>query len=701
MSKSSVGVPVNRGMDTARFFFDPTKASLIKNLVVSEDGTLKSMTGYTLYEPKHLWGTSPLNLGTVHAVFHGYFNGGDKEVLLLHAGRNLWCHWGAKKGWETLDLPRALRDDATMSHMSSFTQSGNGVIFSDGFGPPLYVDAQSRVTAFGFMEVPSTLDVTGPESSKQQDSANNGEGSEGYSWPGGLGTPGDRLNGERSHILRSKYKYAGVWEDFQGNYSAMSAASFTVAYGPKDSSPAIKTFVVNGNFANSSGIKVGGLTKAAATYIPDGVPDNVRYFHIVRTKDAVRNDPNVYYQVHKSPVVNCAYHDEKGDEDLVLEIPRCVPIPAFTASCTYAGSLVVVDGEFVRVSDPGFFGTFRQENYLRITADGRQGTAVFSVGGRLYAATESQLIDCTDLTNPVTLSTTIGVSGPKAWAYVPDGTGVVFVHRSGVYMLQPGAGPVKVSADIDLLWQNSVNHSLLNRTVAWYSPERSEVRIAVGSYGSVDNNLVLGYNAFGWRTYELGLNIRSVTVVDDLELVGGNDGQTFSTGQGTYTDHNLYVLEREYPGFDPVSREVVYETQYIAVDESAGVVQAQIPEILFQFAETTDTEAATIEVLVNFDSGIEHTETVRLFDVHGHGADNDLGSGDSRGESWGTAVYAQDNFGQRRMFWRRLTLDIKDVQRFKVRVRCSYPNQLELVSMLATFTNRSDLTARIPDVREV
>lgn len=700
------------GMSTLRFRATPDKADIIQNLVISEDGTLKAMTGPTLYEPREVFGTAtPLDLDRVHAIWHGYFNGGQKEALFIHAGNKLYCHWGAKKTWVPLmaasrsglvnsnGAPRPLSNDSET--VSGFIPFNNGVVFYDGKGPPLFINNQLYCDFLGFADIPSAPVVRGPESSDQGDAATDGEGTFGYSRWGGLGTPGDRLNGEDSHILKGSWSYKCQYESYQGDLSALSSVSADIQYGPKKAKAVSKSARVllkqswdgygGEGILASPGTTVKDLTKGTAVIVPDSVPLNTKFIRVLRTKDLRRNETD-YYMAWKVPSAGSVLHDWVFDSSLTIKAVDAYPIPSFSAACVFNGSLVILDKSDVRMSEPGFPGTFERSKRLTITAEGRQGTAVFSIGRSLFASTDTSIVDCTDFAQPITVSRTIGIAGPNCWCFVP-GSGIVFVSRQGVYSLsrttKGGSEINKLSGDIENMWRTKINNGKLRTSVIWYSRKHNELRIAVAKKGQTSNTLILAYSNGGWRKYDLGLEVNCFAYAGDLELVGGTDNRSMS---GNYTADDVYVLEKETKVYTPPARKVIYESDYEPIDESLGAVRGKVIDLYLCFAETHAAEIATVKLFSNYETDPDETFTARLDDVYGNDPE--------RKAAWDQSVLGTDRLQERRIVWRKVRAAIRDVQRFKFRVETTYPNGPELVAAMYEFNILAAAGAREPDIQD-
>jgi len=707
---SSIDRQIAFGMSTIRYRTTPGKASLLENMIVTDDGTLRSITGPTLYEPRHVFSKAPVALGTVHAIFHGYFNAGDKEILVIHAGTSLWSHEGAKKGWVELSIPRSLRDDSEKSAYSTFDKFGETLIFSDGVGPPIVIDASLRCMNLGFAMIPNAPSAKGPETATH--SKYNSEGTQGYSWPGGLGTPGGKLAGEIPNILKGSWSWCIRYQDFYGNYSALSQASAEVEYGPKKAQPVDNfrmKFIAMSAVAETTsvgrpatpgirnilrtGLKVKGLKRAAAIDIPKSVPNNCRRIQIGRTLDTERNE-NDFYLVASMGSEGGTFHDSRLDSSLTTVMKENWPVPVMTSFFVDNGRLIVASGPYIYLSDPGFAGTFNKENRLMLTADGKQSTAIFALNGKRYAATKTSITDVTDLTSPIVISTLIGISGPKAWTYLPGESGIVFVSEPGVFSLS-SQGLTKISdPDVNRFWLNEVNKVRLDSTVVWYSRKRQEVRIALTPTSDVTNKLILAYSALGWRTYRLGVAVSCFAYIEDMEAVGGNDGQSRN---GQYTSDDVYILERESALYAPPARQSIYESDYIPLDEALGFVRGKVLTMFFGFIESYSGSAATVEYEINYDTDIAETHSMRLDDAVGV----NIMEGGERRPSWGTFLIGTDNFHEKRKVYRKARIDLSNANRFKFTIKADYPFMLELVDYLFEFNVETIPGTRELDVTEV
>tara|TARA_R100000654_G_scaffold2744_8_gene10038 strand:- start:393 stop:2492 length:2100 start_codon:yes stop_codon:yes gene_type:complete len=689
------------GMSTVRYRTTPNKADLIENMVVTNDGTLCSMTGPTVYEPRHVFSKAPTDLGQVHSIFHGYFNGGEKEVLLAHAGSNLWYHVGAKKGWVALTTPRLLSNDTEKTVYSSFVKFADLIIFSDGSGPPIVINDYLTVTLLGFTQKPSSLAVKGPESTGQADNKDYGEGALGYSWPGGLGSSSRRLNGTTPHILKGTWRWCVRYQDFYGNYSPLSDRSAEIEYGPKDTQEfrvgELQVARIGGSDNKARPIQkvnttIKSLRRAAAITIPDDVPDNCKLIQIGRTKDTERNDSD-FYLVKSLGSSGGVFHDRRKDAGLTQKMTDNFPVPVIESMLVDNGRLMVLSGPYVYFSDPGFPGTYNIDNRLMITADGREGSALFSLQGKRYAATQYSIIDVTELTNPIVVTNLVGIAGPKSWTYLPGQTGIVFVSMSGVYSLS-GDGLSKLSDDINHFWDTEVNRVRLDFSIVWYSLKRKEVRIALAPAGDISNKLILAYSDLGWRTYRLSVSVNCFAYIDEMEAIGGNDGQS-RTGQ--YTAHDVYILEKESPVYTPPARQAIYESDYIPLDEALGFVRGKVLTMYFGFIETYADTGADVEYEINYDSGIAETHKIRLEDTVGV----DIMDGGTRRHSWGSILIGTDNFQEKRKVYRKARIDLTNANRFKFTVKCDYPVMLELVDYLFEFNVEAKPGNREVDVLEV
>lgn len=668
-------------------FLPQDLAETLLNIEIGPDRVLRSVTGPTLYEPKHLaaWSGGPADLGAPQAIHHTVVMG-SVELLLVAAGGNIYRHHEGKKGWQV--IAANIASDAQGQYPPQFLTAGDRVLFCDGRSAPLAIDVNYNVMPLGFTSIPSAPIVNGPKDPPHNVRDVRAMATSGYAMPGDLGTPGDRLSGNDSGTLRTSIAMHTVWESFQGDLSAPSPPSTVVTFGPLKAYPTSESS--SGNM-RGLGLEIGDLQRGIAARFSGSVPDHVRYVHAMQTPD-INNESATPRRAFTFSAAGGSIHTGKATADLGEPMKYTRPVPTFHCMVLFNGALFVAQGAQVFKSDGGFFGTFTEGHTAIPDSRGREVTALFAFDNRCLAFTAGSVTDVSDIGNPQTITTSAGCVGPKALCVVP-GVGLLFLGVNGFYLFD-GASVKPAQVGIERTMSRRINKSLMSRAVAWFDPESGDARVALPEIGSQYNKLVLCFNPVGgWREMRLGLHIADVTVTESarpLQLALGDD---FGTRSGQYTSVDVYVLDRESPTYTPVSRvsRLVSATfAFNATTTQAGRLQ----HILIGFIETSETASMTVKIRVDFADAYELSTTVPLVDVPGT---DEIEEGVGRTGAWDSVVV---NTGavvpRRRLAWRKFAANINNIRRFQIVLECAYPALMEIAMIVVDFTPADDDVARIP-----
>lgn len=696
-----------RGQASARYA-PAALADTILNMEVTADGTLRSVSGPTLYEPKHLtdWQPDPsavgnvTDFGTPYAVHHAMVFGGRAEMLLLAAGGRLYAHRQRDTPWSSIAL--GLRDDYSAQYPPQMVTFGDYVIYADGFTRPFIVDMNYRVMPLGFTEIPSPPEFDGPTDPPNQRRHSMASASEGYSFPGDLGTPGDKLSGKDSGVLRGKWKTCLVYEDALGNRSAPSLMSEAVFFGPLRAlplrGPSVNPFTGNlESLPNQLAKDIYDLQRGAAVRLPGGAPTHAMKALIYQTGDMRNTDPTprLAYTAHST---DGCLHGGWEDGDLGEPVRRNRPVPVFHCMVVHQGCLVVADDAMVYRSEPGFPGTFPEQNVVVADDRGRPVTALATFGDRCIAFTRSSIIDVTNMASPVVIARGPGCVGPSALAAVP-GFGLVFVGESAVYRYD-GAMLDVISTPIEKMLRTGINRTALSRAVMWYDPESKDIRIACAKISDPYNRLILCFRPdTGWRQLELGLHIADVAVTEGprpLQLAAGDD---FQSRGGEFTSPDVYVLDRETQVYTPNARVSLLRTVPMLFSKDM-LQKGRLIHLVVQFVETYQGQSATVRVRVNYEDAYRYdSQSLRLDDVFGNGA---TAAQSTREVSWDTvSVGTSSVVPRRRVAVRKLSFGFDDVKRFQIELETTYPTDLEVLSLHIGYTGKADEQMRVPSAGAV
>ena len=211
--RSAIGPFVLR-VQAGKLFAPSEFAQIIENFIPQEEGTLRSIWGPATYVPLKdpvpqqagvgdpietlapAVGTRPpaypstlpsVDLTGIeeqtpvygkinHGIFHCLLRNGQRDVLLLHTGEELWEFRGWKRNWRRLIAPDAtdnfgvkgtLIDDSKARFPTQFEPTGNGVVIVPQRRRAYFYDGQT-IAPLGFSEIPNAPTGIGPENSHEK-----------------------------------------------------------------------------------------------------------------------------------------------------------------------------------------------------------------------------------------------------------------------------------------------------------------------------------------------------------------------------------------------------------------------------------------------------------------------------------------------------------------------------------------------------
>ncbi len=123
----------------------------------------------------------PLYGAIQHGIFHCTLKNGERDVLLLHTGTELWEFRGWQRNWRQLlsdpesdhGIEDVLPDDTQPRFPTQFEATGNGIVIVPQDSRAYFYDGDT-IAPLGFSEKPSPPQARGPENSKsgpERDSA--------------------------------------------------------------------------------------------------------------------------------------------------------------------------------------------------------------------------------------------------------------------------------------------------------------------------------------------------------------------------------------------------------------------------------------------------------------------------------------------------------------------------------------------------
>ena len=116
--------------------------------------------------------TVPVYGKTQHGIYHVLLRNGERDVLLLHTGDELWEFRGWNRDWrQLLSNPASvhgrravLPDDTSVRFPTQFEATGNGIVIVPQGSQAYFYDGDS-ITPLGFSQVPGAPQPRGPQSS--------------------------------------------------------------------------------------------------------------------------------------------------------------------------------------------------------------------------------------------------------------------------------------------------------------------------------------------------------------------------------------------------------------------------------------------------------------------------------------------------------------------------------------------------------
>jgi len=170
-------------------------AQRVENMYLLEESTLHSIWGPTSYVPikagddagtRPTSRTQPVGVGvsddisnstprygfTQHGIFHCLLKRGERDVLLLHTGNELWEFTGWDRQWRKIISDPAgygtqgeLPDSYVADFPTQFEATGNGVVIVPQDGRAYFYDGEC-IAPLGFTETPAPPLGRGPDSTE-------------------------------------------------------------------------------------------------------------------------------------------------------------------------------------------------------------------------------------------------------------------------------------------------------------------------------------------------------------------------------------------------------------------------------------------------------------------------------------------------------------------------------------------------------
>lgn len=634
--------------------------------------TLATTVGPTIYEPDRPTTPDPaLVFGEMHGIFHTTLLGGQMDLLLVRSGTKLFRHAGWQRGWEEL-YTGLTSDTRGGAFPDQFVVVSDKVVWTNGIDQPLIIDAHGNATPLGFNIAPSPPSVYGPG----QFAATSFfyPNASGYSWRGDIGTPGDVLSGTQGAVLDGAWYYYAQFEDIYGNMSPPSPISNAAwirtvqadPYSPKAG-------------GETTGATIDDLTRQFFIRLTSTGPEHTVATHIFRTPDTRRASTKPRQLVRLAGREPSIFGDRHADSDLGDEMEMTVAVPTFRTMCVHEGRLVIAntpaDPGIVRISEPGFAGTFLADNFSYPDVHGADVIAVASHMGMLLAFTEGAVYDITPdpqtgtLTTGRTLIQGIGCTAPRSISALYNGF-LIFLGRDGFYSCDARGSIKLISDDIHKVLNYDMNTSKFRKAVSVVDPVSREYHCAVPIAGTPENRITFCYDGQNWRRHDFeSLSIDDITITEDYRQLVLFVGKTIGSVNPAW---NVFVKDRETANYEVPARTAYYRSGWFFGDET-GSTFLHVRTLYLGMLDSWNDKFT-----IRFYRNNSWKPVIEMTDVLAIGVDDDS---DVVRDVAGSAIIGQARVHEPRLFWRMVPVGLENAYSWAFEIEAAYPTRLNLASV--------------------
>ena len=685
----------------------------IENFEQTTDGTLRTITGPCPYEiNREGHPTNPGNPYTfgpnlpLYGIFQASLLGGAADLLVVRAGEKLFMHKGWEQGFQriegNLSAPTALtcRYAAEPTYPDSFVVMNETIIWSNGIDKPRIIDHHGNVETLGFDETPASLFVEGPQSVAAAQREEQYPNSDGYSWPGRIGTPGDLLAIDGGGLMSGEWLYYAQYEDRFGNLSGTSAASNPVKVDTHMAQPLVGPVTSSTGGDKRLSTEIDDLLRQFLVRSGGEAPENTVAIRLYRTPDIKNVSSRPQFLVRIPGNREFAFPDGSSDAELGSEMVKTVPTPKYRVACTHQGRPVVANlvgtPGMVRRSAPGSAGTFPEVDFVFPDSGGAEVTAVTSHDGVLLAFTESSVYSLEDFGQPRPLAQGVGCVAPQSVRALPDGT-LVWLGRDGFYGMK-GGSIGRISSAIDRTIKHYVNKSRMVQATAAIHPVTGEYRCALAPSGESANSLVLCFDGKSWRRIDLSMHIASMCNTKDWRRLMLFLGVKKGLASKKYDEENhlrlhaapsVYVMDREIKDWVPLDRGIKYRSGWLRGDDT-GLIQTNIRTMYVGLTDAWDGDAT-----IRFYKNGSWKDVIKQEDLRLVGTDD--GSGVVT-DIAGSAVIGKASAHQPRMFWRQVPVGMENVNSWAFEISAAHPTRVHIAAFAfdVSIATGGNVRGRVP-----
>lgn len=698
------------------------QGSLVENWYLTEQGTLRSVTGPAEYHPAN-WventggsstATPDVNYGICTGLFHCKVGARD---ILLYSGTidgeyAIWEHQGWD--WSTGSWTRLVHDvsgaklvtqisDVSSNHLTQFIATPTGVIIIPQGGRPLFYDGD-RIAELGYHEPPAAPIGLGPKNNIKSDSgdfseeANTGgyyhsgrsltmapamgSGRKGETEVNSADLSGAKANNLGGYLFASQYRASLQFIDYWGNLSPASGLSSPVNFSAESN------FTKDRRKAHDE--SVDKMKMQIAWRFSVG-PDKTVGRVLGCTKDLLRSGDNTVYEVPGfcgggqtafatvPDNISTFFPDNIPGSWLLVPMTDVAPMPAGRVGCLYAGRFWIAGDDKspgrILGSYPGKWGQMDPLTEMWPDATGRRITAMKAVdeGMLVFTETSTFLITVSDDGQSFrarSLHSSVGCVSPDSFGVLRSGT-AIWLGREGFYSYNAREGVQEgVAFDVERAVRRA-NQGYRQRACAAVDVDTGEYRcwLVTGSNGVPD--LCLTYDGRYWKQ-RTDVSARAVCVTNDsrsLFLAAG--AATRSTGARL----GLYVLDRDDRGVNaPVETTATLESHWLRSQRSD---RRASPKIVQLWLRETQASTVTVEVMRDYRAQVVQTTTASGARAPNLYPNDDTPNFYGNSALGGKRIHPTNPRGgrqpiawaDRRPYWTRVDVAVPSCEVFKIRVK--------------------------------
>jgi hypothetical protein len=710
---------------SARLIRPDELGAKIENMYPTEEGTLRSIWGPAPWQPYSSStspdiDTSPQTYGPMHGICHALIREGQRDVLLVHTGSELWVHQGWDQEWRKLmgavdtDIATGwisvTLDDSTRAQFpTQFVTTPTGIVvipqnrrayFYDGDvilplgydrAPPPPVShgpesSQNAINNAAFAAV-SSLQYAGVNDIRYAHDALPGRPSAMHrifkqgrlglvvhptNYTTGYGSSGSNDGDSKAAIASwlepGEWRGAVQWIDRWGNVSPLSEPSESIRVHRQPATSYATTPLViycNGELVRKQ------FAWSSIAPGPTGTLGRI----LCRTRDTKQTGDTSFYEVPlnargtSNPFAtlpdnsSTIFPDNVPDEWLFKQPLEVDPVPEFKLATLAFGRLWIANipgaEGLLRPSEVGRWGTFPKgmERYPDPSAAGITGLHAISKGLLVFTETSTYLIESNDSGDDFrSMPISTKIGCVAPSSIVTVDDGTVIWLARDGFYAYQGGEPKYIFGD-HYRDIRDFTKGRLCQAVAAYDERAREYRCWLSVEGSVTNNRCYIFDGQGWRRRN---DVKAAAVCVT------KDHRAYMLVAGTEDgDNGVWLLDHQVNSYSPASQTYTIETGWMtSADSQERMSPTRVMLWLRESLTSEDVAAKKIDITVYSDwrDHEVHTDTAIPYP-----------SDDTRASYWGDTIETSDLWVRKRPFWTKVDIDVRAAEVFKLKLTSTYP----------------------------